>query len=134
MSSIYSASPSSGIRLASLAAGTRGVVVRVHPDREGCADRLQALGVTPGARLLVLQTFPGIVFQCDQTEIAVEPMVAASVLVAVDDEAEEPSQITPGRREPGGPMTPFRSFGANTPETTPESAASGPRAVASRLR
>jgi Fe2+ transport system protein FeoA len=134
MSSIYSASPSDGSRLASLTVGTRGVVVRVHPDGEGCADRLHALGVTPGARVLVLQTFPGIVFQCDQTEIAVEPMVAAQVLVAVDDEAAEPSQITPGRREPGGSMTPFRSFGANPLKTKAESATSGDRAVASRLR
>jgi Fe2+ transport system protein FeoA len=45
------------------------------------AERLGALGVTPGAPLEVLQTFPSVVFRCDQTELAVEPAVARAVLV-----------------------------------------------------
>jgi hypothetical protein len=32
----------------------------------------------------VLQTFPGIVFECDQTELAVERGVARSILVEVE--------------------------------------------------
>jgi Fe2+ transport system protein FeoA len=58
-----------------------GVIVEVLPTVDGRADRLLALGVTPGARVVVLQTFPGIVFQCDQTELAVERGVAHSVIV-----------------------------------------------------
>lgn len=69
--------------LSSLAPGTRGVVMRVVPDVAGHAERLQALGVTPGAAIEVLQAFPGIVFQCDQTELAVERSIAHVVLVAV---------------------------------------------------
>jgi Fe2+ transport system protein FeoA len=57
--------------------------MRVVPDLAGRAERLQALGVTPGAAIEVLQVFPGIVFQCDQTELAVERSVARMVLVAV---------------------------------------------------
>ena len=45
------------------------------------ADRLAALGVTPGAPVEVLQTFPGFVFRCDETELAVEPAVAHAILV-----------------------------------------------------
>ena len=45
------------------------------------ADRLLALGVTPGATVTLLQRFPGIVFLCDQTELAVERDVAEAVLV-----------------------------------------------------
>ena len=45
------------------------------------ASRLAAMGVTPGAIVKVLQTFPGVVFMCDQTELAVEPAVATSILV-----------------------------------------------------
>jgi len=68
-------------RLSALAAGERGRVVRVLRDSPARADRLGALGVTPGASIQVLQTFPGVVFLCDQTEVAVEPAVAGSILV-----------------------------------------------------
>jgi Fe2+ transport system protein FeoA len=47
----------------------------------GRADRLAALGVTTGAAITVLQTFPGIVFECDQTEVAVERTVARAILI-----------------------------------------------------
>lgn len=68
--------------LASMRVGESGVIVGVIVDPTGRADRLAALGVTPGARIRVLQTFPGIVFECDQTELAVERAVARVILVA----------------------------------------------------
>jgi Fe2+ transport system protein FeoA len=58
-----------------------GVVVEVRAASEGRADRLLALGVTPGARVTMLQRFPGIVFLCDQTELAVERAVADAIVV-----------------------------------------------------
>jgi Fe2+ transport system protein FeoA len=61
--------------------GETGVVVEVIVDPNGRADRLAALGVTPGARVRVLQRFPGIVFECDQTELAVERAVARVIMV-----------------------------------------------------
>ena len=70
-------------RLSSLRAGARGVVVRIADGALARADRLAALGVTPGAAILVLQTFPGIVFDCDQTELAVERSVARGIYVEV---------------------------------------------------
>lgn len=66
--------------------GTRGVVAVVGRDREARLDRLLALGVTPGASVTVLQTFPGIVFLCDQTELAVERDVAAAILIRLLEE------------------------------------------------
>lgn len=72
------------LTLAHLAAGTRGHVVRVVRDLTGRAERLAALGVTPGAAIRVLQTFPGIVFECDQTEMAVERSVARAILIDLD--------------------------------------------------
>jgi Fe2+ transport system protein FeoA len=59
------------------------VVVRVLGDEEGRAERLAALGVTAGAQVRVLQRFPGLVFQCDQTVLAIEPVVAHSILIDV---------------------------------------------------
>ena len=67
--------------LSSLRAGASGVVARIVRDDAARAERLAALGVTPGARVRVLQTFPGIVFRCDETEIAVERTVARAILI-----------------------------------------------------
>lgn len=73
-----------GRRLSSLAVGDRGRILRVRRDNSDRADRLAALGVTPGAAVTLLQTFPSVVFQCDQTEMAVEPAVAHCILVELD--------------------------------------------------
>jgi Fe2+ transport system protein FeoA len=70
-----------GHRLSSLAEGTRATVSHVEPHRGDGVDRLLALGVTAGAPIVVLQTFPGVVFLCDQTELAVERAVADTILV-----------------------------------------------------
>lgn len=79
---MHLASSSNRVRsLASLREGARGVVEHVHTHAEARAGRLLALGVTPGAHITVLQTFPGVVFMCDQTELAVERGVAAAIFV-----------------------------------------------------
>jgi Fe2+ transport system protein FeoA len=57
------------------------VVLEIRAHEAGRADRLLALGVTPGATVTMLQTFPGVVFLCDQTELAVERSVADIILV-----------------------------------------------------
>ena len=67
-------------RLSSLSPGARATVRKVLGG-DARADRLAALGVTPGAPIEVLQTFPGVVFRCDETELAVEPGVASAILV-----------------------------------------------------
>ena len=71
-------------RLSSLDPGTSGKVIRVSRDNPDRADRLMALGVTPGASVTVLQRFPGVVFLCDHTELAVEPAVARAILIETD--------------------------------------------------
>jgi Fe2+ transport system protein FeoA len=67
--------------LAALDVGEEGIVLRVLRENPERAERLKALGVTPGARVRVLQRFPGFVCQCDQTELAVEPAVAPAIVV-----------------------------------------------------
>ena len=82
MSSMRLAFSSDGVhRLSSLVANERGVVASVRAEESGRADRLFALGVTPGAAVTMLQTFPSVVFLCDQTELAVERRVADAILV-----------------------------------------------------
>ena len=70
--------------LSALPPGSRGRIARVTRDLTSRAERLAAMGVSPGATVTVLQTFPGIVFECDQTELAVERLVARSILIEVD--------------------------------------------------
>lgn len=88
MSSMQLAFSSDGMRpLSALEVGARGVVVGVRarsPEHAARVDRLLAFGVTPGATVTMLQTFPGIVFLCDQTELAVERAVADGVLVRTE--------------------------------------------------
>jgi len=74
---------SDAVRLSSLRPGAKAVVRRVINDASGRAEHLAALGVTPGAPIEVLQTFPGLVIRCEETELAVEPEVAHGVLVDV---------------------------------------------------
>jgi Fe2+ transport system protein FeoA len=65
-------------------AGAQGRVLNVVRDLTGRTERLAALGITPGATIRVLQTFPVIVFECDQTEIAIERAMARVVWVEPD--------------------------------------------------
>lgn len=67
--------------LSTLTPGETGVVVAIESGDEHRTNRLLALGVTPGAAITVLQTYPGVVFLCDQTELAVEHAVAAAIVV-----------------------------------------------------
>ena len=70
--------------LSALPPGSHGMVVRVTRDLTSRAERLAALGVTPGARVSVLQTFPGVVFECDQTELVIERLVARSIWIELE--------------------------------------------------
>jgi len=82
MCSMHLAFSSNGVRrLTELAEREHGVIVEVRAASGGRADRLLALGVTPGASVTLLQRFPGVVFLCDQTELAVERDVADAILV-----------------------------------------------------
>jgi Fe2+ transport system protein FeoA len=70
--------------LATLPPGAHGTIVDVRSHDETRVYRLFALGVTPGATVDVLQTFPAVVFMCDQTELAIERGVADVILVSVE--------------------------------------------------
>lgn len=70
------------VTLLGLGPGGCGVVVGIVADSDARAGRLEAMGVTPGALVTVLQVMPGVIFRCDETELAVEPAVASRILVA----------------------------------------------------
>jgi Fe2+ transport system protein FeoA len=81
MSCTLVAFTSKSVPLSSLDVGERGVVSGVCDGLGRRLERLLALGITPGALVTMMQRFPGVVFLCDQTELAVERAVADAILV-----------------------------------------------------
>ena len=81
MSCTLLAFTSKPVPLSSLAVGAHGLVAGVADPAAARVDRLLSLGITAGAIVTMLQTFPGVVFLCDQTELAVERAVADAILV-----------------------------------------------------
>ena len=71
---------SKAVPLSSLAVGAHALVHGLSDPDAARGERLLALGITAGAVVTMLQTFPGVVF-CDQTELAVERAVADAILV-----------------------------------------------------
>jgi Fe2+ transport system protein FeoA len=72
---------SKAVPLSSLAVGKHALVSGSADAQPARIERLLALGITAGAVVTMLQTFPGVVFLCDQTELAVERAVADAILV-----------------------------------------------------
>ena len=81
MSCTLLAFTSKAVPLSSLDVGEHAVVSGVCDGLGGRLERLLALGITPGAVVTMMQRFPGVVFLCDQTELAVERAVADAILV-----------------------------------------------------
>jgi DtxR family Mn-dependent transcriptional regulator len=69
------------VPLSSLDVGEHAVVSGVSDAASGRLERLLALGITQGAVVTMLQRYPGVVFLCDQTELAVERKVADAIFV-----------------------------------------------------
>ena len=69
------------VPLSSLPAGAHAIVSSVLHASAPRVEQLLSLGVTPGALVTMMQRFPGVVFLCDETELAVERAVADSILV-----------------------------------------------------
>jgi hypothetical protein len=70
--------------LSALRRGARGRIARVTREISRRAPSGSPRWVSAGATVTVLQTFPGIVFECDQTELTVERLVARSILVELE--------------------------------------------------
>ena len=81
MSCTLLAFTSKPVPLSSRAVGAHGLVSGVADPAAARVERLLALGISAGAIVTMLQTFPGVVFLCDQTELAVERAVADAILV-----------------------------------------------------
>lgn len=76
-------------RLVSCRAGDRVVVGSIEgsPSR---IDRLASLGIVPGIELVVQQTRPVVVVECDESVLALERPIAAEIVVAKASPAAPP--------------------------------------------
>ncbi|MBZ5496510.1 MAG: metal-dependent transcriptional regulator [Acidobacteriia bacterium] len=61
--------------------GETGTIAYLCTTEHARMLKLSSLGMTPGNRLKLLQKWPSCVFQCDETEIAVEQEVARNIYV-----------------------------------------------------
>jgi len=81
MSCTLLAFTSKPVPLSSLGVGQHALVCAIVDRTAARAERLLALGISAGAVVTMLQTFPGVVFLCDHTELAVERPVADAIFV-----------------------------------------------------
>lgn len=65
-----------------LVLGESAEVAYVGAKERSILMRLSALGVVPGVELRLLQRWPCFVFQCEETEIAVEENIAREIFVS----------------------------------------------------
>ncbi|MBW3625227.1 MAG: ferrous iron transport protein A [Armatimonadetes bacterium] len=69
------------IPLSELAAGKTGEIVAIESERRNRADRLSAMGLTPGSRVRVKQRFPSVVIEIGETEIALDRAITEDIRV-----------------------------------------------------
>jgi len=67
--------------LAVMKGGQRGVVAYLASKQPETVQKLMALGALPGAPVAVIQTFPSVVFQVNQTQIAIDVALAEDIYV-----------------------------------------------------
>ena len=69
------------IPLSELGSGKVGEVIAIETERKSRAERLSAMGLTPGSRVLVKQRFPSIVIAIGETEIALDRAITEDIRV-----------------------------------------------------
>ena len=71
-------------RLSRAPVGAVGVVVMISPKYHSRLDRLQSLGITPGARIRLHQKKPAVVVQVDETTVALDPPIAEEIYLRIE--------------------------------------------------
>ncbi|MHB9132334.1 MAG: metal-dependent transcriptional regulator [Armatimonadota bacterium] len=67
--------------LAELKKSERGTIAYLSSRQQHTVQKLMALGALPGSPISVIQTFPSIVFQINQTQVAVDKELAGDIYV-----------------------------------------------------
>lgn len=75
-------------RLSEMKAGQGGRIAYIHTPQSGQSTQLQkliAMGILPGAPIILLQTFPSYVFQVRQTQFAIDKETADCIYVRLGE-------------------------------------------------
>jgi DtxR family Mn-dependent transcriptional regulator len=67
--------------LANLQSNQTGRIAYIHAEGRTRLQKLMALGITPGASIKMIQTFPSYVFQIGRTQLAVDEEIANEIYV-----------------------------------------------------
>ena len=67
--------------LSQLAQGQKGKVAYIYAPESSKLQKLMAMGILPGAPIILIQSFPSYVFQAHQTQFAVDKEIADAIYV-----------------------------------------------------
>ena len=76
------------VPLSEMKADERGAIAYLSAREPEAMQKLMALGVLPGAPVLLIQTFPSVVFQVGQTQVALDTSLARDIYVRRTSEKE----------------------------------------------
>ena len=79
--------------LSQLAQGQKGKVAYIYAPESSKLQKLMAMGILPGAPIILIQSFPSYVFQAGQTQFAVDREIADAIYIRLVEETstrEEP--------------------------------------------
>ncbi|QIB26964.1 FeoA family protein [Caloranaerobacter azorensis] len=61
--------------------GEEGIIAELDTDSKSILRKLMAMGILPGMKLKMIQTFPSYVFQVGYTQVAVDKEIASVILI-----------------------------------------------------
>ncbi|MEI6521387.1 MAG: FeoA family protein [bacterium] len=71
------------IPLSKLRSGQHGIIVSLLSKNNQTMHKLMALGVLPGMRVTVQQTYPGILFRIGHTQVAIDAELAQEIIIYI---------------------------------------------------
>ncbi len=71
------------IPLAKLRAGQHGTIVSILSKNAQTMHKLMALGVLPGMKITVQQTYPSILFRIGHTQVAIDNKLAQEIIIHI---------------------------------------------------
>lgn len=61
--------------------GEEGIIAELDTDSKSILRKLMAMGILPGMKIKMIQSFPSYVFQVGYTQVAVDKEIASVILV-----------------------------------------------------
>ena len=81
--------------LSQLSQGQKGKVAYIYAPESDKLQKLMAMGILPGAPIILIQSFPSYVFQARQTQFAVDKDIANAIYVRLEQKTTSQTQEKP---------------------------------------